>query len=125
MRLLIILQADKLSDVGHEIKRLKRDLSRICLPVNFVEQYSGLTTDVEVVMTAFKVTPNPEQNKLLEQCDLAISYSCHPIYETFKVVKDKKKPVVRDVTEQSFYAMIGKYYAFDYAELIQNEQNSN
>lgn len=125
MRLLIIVQAEDSVVAENQIQELTSDLGRLCLPVNIVSSYSGLTTDVEVVMISTKgnnqESLNPEQRKLLNQCDLAVSKLYHSIFDSFKVIKDRKKSVVRDITEASFYCMLGKYYAFDYVELTKND----
>lgn len=125
MRLLIILQAEDSIVAENQIQELTRDLGRLCLPVNIVSSYGQLSTDVEVVIITTKANNqenlNLEQRKLLLESDLAVCKLYYSIFDAFKVVKDRKKSVVRDITEASFYCMLGKYYAFDYVELTKND----
>lgn len=125
MRLLIILQADDSVVAENQIQELTRDLGQLCLPVNIVSSYGQLSTDVEVVIITTKANNqenlNLEQHKLLLESDLAVCKLYYSIFDAFKVVKDRKKSVVRDITEASFYCMLGKYYAFDYVELTKND----
>ena len=122
MRLLIILQAEDSVVAENQTQELVRDFSGLCLPVNFVSSYGPLTSDVEVVVSSTKSEFSAEQNALIQQCDLAVSKLYGSIFDAFKVIKDRKKSVVRDITEASFYCMLGKYYAFDYVEIINKEK---
>lgn len=125
MRLLIVLQAEDSVIAENQIKELCFQLQRLCLPVNIVEQYGPLTTDVEIMFFSSKISGStnlpPPFLELIEKCDLAVSKLYDGFIYGFKVIKDRKKSVVRDITENDFYCMLGKYYAFDYVELTKND----
>jgi hypothetical protein len=118
MKILIIFK--EVGDVAGEISEFKRKLVAIDVPAHILPSFpGGRSTDLQVVIISQKpnLPLNPEQQKLLEHSDFTAAHFRDLLSDnTFKIIKDKKKSVVRDVDTAGLFFTLGKYYAFDYAE---------
>lgn len=100
------------------IEVLSQKLSKI-MAARFVEgkEFKGNTTDVEVVLvhTSSLDMETFEHQHLIFQADLVIANLFGQIHD-YKILKDLRKNVVRDIKEAELFFTLGKYYGLELME---------
>jgi hypothetical protein len=106
------------------IAALSQKLAKI-YSVRFLERsdFSTVSTDIEVVIVTTKCSDvkSFENPKLMYQADLVLSHIEEQC--TYKILKDVRKNVVRDIKEEELFFTVGKYYGLELLESYGKERS--